>query len=342
MDRQLYSSLNDGLMVKLKDWTPDNIPFEIDGGVSHNLSDYIGKECCKAGCDLQFPKAYNMDTTQSDDYNKKKQDDLIRSLKIAASDAGFTLVCKGWNRCEQKLYFKCQQSFLYDDKRKKKKDKESSTIRPVNKHSVCPFGFSVLWDNNTMCFKMKGGLGCCLHSHHLPKDPLEVRRGLGFQDEEQRQLSIDMYASGADSQTVRNYYFKKHGDILADSSLDHLRRTALTMKDKACAFAVGDDTGDGGKNLTEAQKLLQLLLEKVMPELVKRLEMISLQELEATTSKPVDTSMGLPSDQSTTGPRKKPWFSPTKPKRKRTQTVQEKNAFGANKDYEYGSIKPFP
>jgi hypothetical protein len=151
------------------------------------------------------------------------------------------------------------QDKVYTDNRKKK-EKESSTVRPLKKEEKCPFTFAVLWDGINKCFKMKGGLGCRSQAHHFPKDPVEICRGLGYTDEEQRQIAIDLFASGSTSGNVRNYYLETCGDILADGTLDYLRRTALKLKDKARACAAGGEyTIDEDKNLTETEKLMQLL-----------------------------------------------------------------------------------
>jgi hypothetical protein len=71
MNPQLYSDLNDGLIANLKDWTPDNIPFNIDG-VQHNLIHYIGKGCLKEGSELHFPVEFSMDMDKDNEYNKSK------------------------------------------------------------------------------------------------------------------------------------------------------------------------------------------------------------------------------------------------------------------------------
>jgi hypothetical protein len=145
MNPQLYSDLNDRL-TNMKDWTPDIISFDIDN-VQHNLIHYIGKQCLKENAVLYFPAEFSMNMNEDDEYNKQKRDELTLALRIAASEAGFALICKGWTIGEQRMYFKCQQHTLYVDKRTKIKDKESSTIRPVKKEEKCPFGFPVIWDD---------------------------------------------------------------------------------------------------------------------------------------------------------------------------------------------------
>lgn len=97
MEPSLYSDLNDWLLSGLKDWSTEDIPFEIEG-VQHNLVDYMGPGCAQEGNELLFPEAHSMDMNKpyNDQHNRKKREDLVRSLKIAASEAGFTLVTKGW------------------------------------------------------------------------------------------------------------------------------------------------------------------------------------------------------------------------------------------------------
>jgi hypothetical protein len=208
---------------------------------------------------LYLPEKFSMDMSKDDKFNSEKRAELKRALRIAASEAGFTLVNKGWLRDSERIEYKCHRHRQYKDNRKKNKSKESSTTRPVQKDHLCPFGFPVIWDDDKELFFIKGGLGCPSHKHHLPKEPVEVRRGMGFQDEEQCQISIDLFASGADAATVRNYHLETCGDLLADGSLDYLRRTAMKLQEKAWACTVGENMTDIDTNLTEAQKLLQLL-----------------------------------------------------------------------------------
>ena len=86
MNRQLYSDLS-VQTGDLKDWTPDNISFMVDG-VEHDLMDYIGKKCLKENVVLRLPEKFSMDINKDDAFNKKKRGELVLALKIAAADAG--------------------------------------------------------------------------------------------------------------------------------------------------------------------------------------------------------------------------------------------------------------
>lgn len=133
MDPHLYTDLDGRLISQLKDWTPGDVPFCIDE-VQHNLIYYIGKGCLKEGVELMFTTEFSMAQSKSYSHkdNKERRDKLVRSLKFAASEAGFTLVNKGWDAGELKIYLRCQRSWIYKDKRKNKST-QSSTLHPINK-----------------------------------------------------------------------------------------------------------------------------------------------------------------------------------------------------------------
>ena len=254
-------------------WTPKSIKIEIDG-VKHELMEYIGKGCLKEGDELFLPSEY--------DIKGKGREKLARMLKIAASEAGFTLVVAKWNKGEGCMYLKCQRHRPYNPNTKKKMDAEEkeetesnskkkkkkkwkkkkqeiTAVRPVNPDHKCTFCLPVQWDWEAQCFKIVGGHGTRSHCYHLPKDPVEVRRGLAAMDEEIKQQNIDMYRSGANSRFVRNYNREKHGEVISDTTLDYLRRTANKLDDKAVAVSLGDDGNVDDKNLSDADKLLRLL-----------------------------------------------------------------------------------
>jgi hypothetical protein len=95
--------------LKDHDWTPEKIHFTVDDGVQYNLMDYVGKQCLKAGELLYLPEKYSVDMSKDDAFNETKRGQLLRALKIAASDAGFALVCKGWDKDKERMEFKCQR-----------------------------------------------------------------------------------------------------------------------------------------------------------------------------------------------------------------------------------------
>jgi hypothetical protein len=66
--------------------------------------------------------------------------------------------------------------------------------------------------------------------------------------------------------------------------------------------------------------------EKRMPELLMELNALSLQELEESKGRPVDTSMGLPRDQSTSVSRLVPYYSPTRTRTKRRKPQTQSGA----------------
>ena len=88
------------LVNRFLKWIPYSIPFTIDGFV-FNLIDYIGKDCViDRDKELHFPSEYGST-------DKPVREKLARALKIAASEAGFLLVVKGWDARRCMMIFKC-------------------------------------------------------------------------------------------------------------------------------------------------------------------------------------------------------------------------------------------
>jgi hypothetical protein len=120
MDRELYNDLSIQLVENnLKVWTPESILITFDD-VQYNLMDSVGKQCLKENELLYLPEKFSMDMSKDDKFNSEKCAELTRALRIAASEAGFTLVIKGWlMRDSERIEYKCHRNHQYKDNRKR-------------------------------------------------------------------------------------------------------------------------------------------------------------------------------------------------------------------------------
>lgn len=240
------------LLQDLKTWDTPEILIDCgDGRGILNLCDYIGGDClAERGTKLYLPERFTN--------SKSKRDDLVNWLRLSASEAGFALISGGWREGELKLNLMCQRGRVHRPRQGKKTDK-TTTIRPLESKHRCTFHLPIAWDHDANRFYCQAGWGNREHCHHYPKEPVEVRRGFAYESKDEKQLAIDLYGSSASSDVVRNLLYKRTGNVVADSTLDYMRRLSAKARANHVSIALDEDPQNDNQSLTQAEELLRLL-----------------------------------------------------------------------------------
>jgi MULE transposase domain len=220
MDLSLYDDVSSLVKSKGHCWEPTCITV-ISSLVSFNLMDYIsgGRPDLTS---LTFEKG-----------SKDIRVPIINLFKNACAEAGFELICKGWNEARKRLDFGCQRGDSF--KRSTKtigsngKKIDSKTTKPLEKDETCPFSFAVHWVQDELSsiddvgsWVMKSGNGCRIHQGHEKKESFEVRKRITDLPKEELQLIIDCLSVGMGTGPAGALTTRRTGLLLSRGQLYRL------------------------------------------------------------------------------------------------------------------------
>jgi hypothetical protein len=156
--------------VPQEQWEPQMIAVKSNKGTV-NLMDYIlGGKSSEGRVFLETEP--NMDPT-----NSAHRGRIIQTFRSSCAEAGFEVMCKGWEGGPKRMKFCCNRGSLY---RNKKKDgtaaRQSHTSKPLIKTDKCPFNFTLHWFSDHHSWVFKAGNGCRFHRGHGPCHDLRTQR----------------------------------------------------------------------------------------------------------------------------------------------------------------------
>jgi hypothetical protein len=217
----------DQCIADKKRWNTVSIPFPTQNG-EVNLCDYIGFDCRLLGECFVFPDQYNSSS-------KETRARLAKALKIAAAEGKFPLVEQGWDEKKKQIRFECFRSQSHSERTYQKRQGTSfpredanacstSSKRP-DKGKECPFHFYLYWVQEERHWCLFGGTrgNCNSHSHHLPMEPHEVKKSIAYINGHKVQIALDAATSSAPPSVIGKMLQLQTGNILLDSSLQHIR-----------------------------------------------------------------------------------------------------------------------
>jgi hypothetical protein len=158
----------------LEQWEPQMIALKsIKGPV--NLMDYIlGGKSPEGRIFLETEP--DMDPT-----NPAHRRRIIQTVRSSCAEAGFEVMCKGWEGGPKRMKFCCHRGNVYKNQKKDgTAPRQSITSKPLTKEEKCPFNFTLHWFPDHHSWVFKAGNGCRFHRGHGPEDLRTQGRCMDF------------------------------------------------------------------------------------------------------------------------------------------------------------------
>jgi hypothetical protein len=162
-------------------WEPRVIHVTTSIGTVVNLMDYLWGGAVEERLILSSAAAEE----DIDPMQPAARRPIIKALRAACAEAGFHILCQGWDRRKMRLQFTCARGTVYRSQHKNGVDgkmRQSSTTKPLTESEKCPFAFAVHWFKDDRYWGIKSGHGCRRHQGHgpLPREELARKRTLDF------------------------------------------------------------------------------------------------------------------------------------------------------------------
>jgi hypothetical protein len=100
---------------------------------------------------------------------------LVKAVTASCKEAACPVMSKGWEKHTRSIRFVCKRSRLYRTQRPASatsRPRQTLTQRPMNRHELCGFRFTISWSLVENCWILKGRNGCNQHTGHAINEQL--------------------------------------------------------------------------------------------------------------------------------------------------------------------------
>jgi hypothetical protein len=217
-------------------------------GVDYNLVDCIGPssknvQLFKGSKMLTFPAEYNNNSTET-------RNKLIKYIRVAASEAGFALVCGRTHEKENRFVLTCFRHSKHRPTEKTRgtsgKIRNTSTQRARDDDSTCPFNFTIRFDSDANLWYIFCGFGNASHKGHFQKWAVDVRNSAAYIHEDEIQIAKDMAKVNMNASAIQALVLERNGILLSKAATAYIR--AIEKETNA--------TTEEGAKLTAAEQIL--------------------------------------------------------------------------------------